>query len=78
MQGLTLKREVTGSTTRMRYTVKTDVRKLLVGCPDETPVEVEAGIPVIAKAVPELRAFSVWPPGNWVLDVRLDPTIDLA
>ena len=58
----------------MRYTVKTldDVRKVLVGCPDETLVEVERGIPVTAKTVAELRALSVWPRGDWVLDIRID------
>ena len=58
----------------MRYTVKTldDVRKVLVGRPDETPVEVEPGIPVTAKTMAELRALSVWPPGDWVLDVPVD------
>jgi hypothetical protein len=58
----------------MRYTVKTldDVRKVLVGCPDETPVEVERGIPLTANTVAELRALPAWPPGDWVLDVPVD------
>jgi hypothetical protein len=55
----------------MRYTPKTldDVRRCLGGCPGETPVEVEDGIPVKAKTVADLSALSAWPPGDWVLDV---------
>jgi hypothetical protein len=56
----------------MRYTVKTldDVRKVLVGCPDETPVEVERG-----------RNFARFPfgrpaIGSWMF--ASTPTIDLA
>jgi hypothetical protein len=58
----------------MRYTPKTldDVRKVLVGCPDETPVEVERGIPLTANTVAELRALPAWPPADWVLDVPVD------
>jgi len=33
-------------------------------------VEVEEGIPVMAKTVADLHALSTWPPGDWVLDVR--------
>jgi hypothetical protein len=36
-------------------------------------VEIERGIPVTAKTVAELRALSTWPPGDFVLDVRIDP-----
>jgi len=55
----------------MRYTPKTldEVRRCLGGCPGETAVEIEHGIPVTAKTVANLRALSTWPPGDWVLDV---------
>jgi hypothetical protein len=55
----------------MRYTPKTldEMRRCLGGCPGETQVEVEDGIPVTAKTVTDLRALSSWPPGDWVLDV---------
>jgi hypothetical protein len=55
----------------MRYTPKTldEVRRCLGGCPGETQVEVENGIPVTARTVADLRALSAWPPGDWVLDV---------
>ena len=57
--------------TTMRYTPKTldEVRRCLGGCTGETPVEIEHGIPVTAKTVADLRALSIWPPGDWVLDV---------
>jgi hypothetical protein len=63
------------SETTMRYTPKNldEVRTCLSGCPAEMEVEVERGIPVTAKTVAELRALSVWPRGDWVLDVRIDP-----
>jgi hypothetical protein len=55
----------------MKYTPKTldEMRRCLGGCPRETPVEVEDGIPVRAKTVADLRALSSWPSGGWVLDV---------
>jgi len=56
----------------MRYTPKTldEVRRCLGGCSGEMQVEVEDGIPVMAKTVADLHALSTWPPGDWVLDVR--------
>ena len=53
--------------TTMRYTPKTldEVRRCLGGCTGETPVEIEHGIPVTAKTVADLRALSIWPPGDW-------------
>jgi hypothetical protein len=62
-------------TKEMRYSPKTleQVRTGLGGCPDATPVEVEPGIPVTAKTVAELCALSTWPPGDWVLNVHIDP-----
>jgi hypothetical protein len=58
----------------MRHTPKTldEARRCLGGCPGETPVEVEDGIPVKAKTVADLRALSSWPPGDWVLDVPVN------
>jgi hypothetical protein len=55
----------------MRYTPKTldEVRRCLSGCPGETQVDVEDGIPLTGKTVADLRALSTWPPGDWVLDV---------
>jgi hypothetical protein len=55
----------------MKYTPKTldEVRRCLGGCSGHTPVEVEDGIPVRAKTVADLRALSIWPRGDWVLDV---------
>jgi hypothetical protein len=55
----------------MRYTPKTldEVQRCVAGCPGETAVEVEDGIPVTAKTVAALRALSTWPLGGWVLDV---------
>ena len=55
----------------MKYTAKTldEVRRFLGGCPEDTQVEVEEGIPVTAKTVADVRALSSWPLGNWVLDI---------
>ena len=57
----------------MKYTPKTldEVRRCLGGCPGETPVEIEDGVPVTAKTVADLRALSSWPPGDWILDVPI-------
>jgi hypothetical protein len=59
--------------TALKYTPKTldEVRRCLGGCPQETQVEVEEGVPVKAKIVADLRALSTWPPGDWVLDVSV-------
>ena len=58
----------------MKYTAKTldEVRRFLGGCPEDTQVEVEEGIPVTAKTVADLRALSTWPRGDWVLDVPVN------
>jgi hypothetical protein len=55
----------------MRYAPKTrdEMRRYLAGCPGETPVEAENGVPVTAKTVAELRALSTCPRGDWVSDV---------
>ena len=47
------------------------MQKHLLSYRDNLRVEVEPGIPVVAKTVSELRALSTWP-GQLVLDVHID------
>jgi hypothetical protein len=56
-----------------RYSVETieSVQKLLLSYRDNLRVEIEAGVPIVAKTVAELRALSTWP-GPLVLDVHID------
>ena len=58
----------------MRYTPRNlnDMRRCLAGCPGETQVEIQQGIPMTAKTVADLRALPTWLPGDWVLDVLVD------
>jgi hypothetical protein len=55
------------------YSVETieAMQKHLLSYRDNLRVEVEPGIPVVAKIVSELRALSTWP-GHLVLDVHID------
>ena len=55
------------------YSVETieAMQKHLLSYRDNLRVEVEPGIPVVAKTVSELRALSTWP-GHLVLDVHID------
>ena len=56
-----------------RYSVDTieAMQKLLLSYRDNLKVEVETGVPVIARTVAELRALSTWP-GHLVLDIHID------
>ena len=56
-----------------RYSVETieAMQKLLVGYRDNLRVEVESGIPIVARTVAELRMLPTWP-GRLVLDVHID------
>jgi hypothetical protein len=56
-----------------RYSVEAveAMQKLLLSYRDNLRVEVESGVPVVAKTVAELRALSTWP-GPLVLDVHID------
>ena len=56
-----------------RYSVETieAMQKHLLGYRDNLRVEVEAGVPVVARTVAELRSLSTWP-GRLVLDVHID------
>ena len=56
-----------------QYSVETieAMQKHLLGYRDNLRVEVELGIPIVARTVAELRALSTWP-GPLVLDVHLD------
>ena len=56
-----------------RYSVETieAVQKLLLSYRDNLRVEVESGVPVIARTVAELRALATWP-GHLVLDIHID------
>jgi hypothetical protein len=56
-----------------RYSVETieAMQKLLVGYRDNLRVEVESGIPIVARTVAELRTLATWP-GRLVLDVHID------
>jgi hypothetical protein len=56
-----------------RYSVETieSVQKLLLSYRDNLRVEIEAGVPIVAKTVAQLRALSTWP-GPLVLDVHID------
>ena len=47
------------------------MQKHLLGYRDNLRVEVELGIPIVARTVAELRALSTWP-GPLVLDVHID------
>ena len=47
------------------------MRKHLLGYRDNLKVEVESGIPIVARTVAELRALSIWP-GQLVSDVHID------
>ncbi len=59
-----------------RYVVETieEMEKHLLGYRDDLRVEVESGIPIVARTVAELRTLSTWP-GRLVLEVHinLDP-----
>jgi len=52
------------------------MQKHLLSYRDNLRVEVESGVPVIARTVAELRSLSNWP-GHLVLDVHihLDPRL---
>jgi hypothetical protein len=56
-----------------RYSVETieAMQKHLLSYRDNLRVEVESGVPVVARTVAELRALSTWP-GHLVLDVHID------
>jgi hypothetical protein len=56
-----------------KYSVETieAMQKHLVSYRDNLRVEVEAGVPVVARTVAELRSLSTWP-GRLVLDVHID------
>ena len=56
-----------------RYSVETieAMQKHLLGYRDNLRVEVESGIPIVARTVAELRTLSTWP-GQLVLDVHID------
>jgi hypothetical protein len=56
-----------------RYSVETieAMQKHLLSYRDDLRVEVESGVPVVARTVAELRALSTWS-GNLVLDVHID------
>jgi hypothetical protein len=56
-----------------RYSVETIevMQKHLLGYRDNLRVEVEPGIPIVARTVAELRMLSNWP-GHLVLDVHID------
>ena len=56
-----------------KYSVETieAMQKHLLSYRDNLRVEVEPGIPVVAKTVAELRSLSTWP-GHLVLDVHID------
>jgi hypothetical protein len=56
-----------------QYSVETieAMQKHLLGYRDNLRVEVELGIPIVARTVAELRALSTWP-GPLVLDVHID------
>ena len=56
-----------------RYSVETieAMQKHLLGYRDNLRVEVEPGIPIIARTVAELRTLATWP-GPLVLDVHID------
>ena len=47
------------------------MQKHLLGYRDNPRVEVEFGIPIVARTVAELRTLSTWP-GRLVLDVHID------
>jgi hypothetical protein len=57
----------------VRYPANTmeDMRKLLLGYPDNMRVEVESGVAVKAKTVADLRALPTWP-GGLILDIHVD------
>jgi hypothetical protein len=44
------------------------LRTCLGGCPDDMEVEVEPGVPLVAKTVADLRALNAWSP-DWALIV---------
>ena len=56
-----------------RYSVETieATQKHLLGYRDNLRVEVESGIPIVARTVAELRTLPTWP-GPLVLDVHID------
>ena len=56
-----------------RYSVETieAMQKHLLGYRDNLRVEVESGIPIVARTVAELRTLSTWP-GQLVLEVHID------
>ena len=56
-----------------RYSVETieEMQKHLLSYRDNLRVEVESGIPIVARTVAELRTLSTWP-GHLVLDVHID------
>ena len=56
-----------------KYSVETieAMQKHLLSYRDNLRVEVEFGVPVVARTVAELRALSTWP-GHLVLDVHID------
>ncbi len=64
-----------------RYVVETieEVEKHLLGYRDDLRVEVESGIPIVARTVAELRTLSSWP-GRLVLEVHinLDPRFSVT
>jgi hypothetical protein len=60
----------------MRYLPEaiSELRTCLRGRPDNMKVEVERGVPVIAKTVADLRSLATWPPGLvLVVHNDLDP-----
>ena len=56
-----------------KYSVETieAVQRHLLSYRDNLRVEVEPGVPVVARTVAELGALSTWP-GHLVLDVHID------
>ena len=65
--------QATKETNVPQYSVETieAMQKHLLGYCDNLRVEVELGIPIVARTVAELRALSTWP-GPLVLDVHID------
>ena len=65
--------QATKETNVPQYSVETieAMQKHLLGYRDNLRVEVEFGIPIVARTVAELRTLSTWP-GPLVLDVHID------
>ena len=65
----------------MRYPAETieTMRKHLLSYRDDIRVEVEYGIPVTAKTVPDLRAVATWPDGLVLnIHINVDPRLSVV